>query len=262
VLFVYVCIAGGVVYTGASTLLARRPRKKARWLVPLRGQPPGGPSAAPQGGLVPPDETATSRYFTIASVSFGLSASGALFYSPLALASVPLTVYGTLPVFKRAAAALVTEGRGRMAMVQSIAVVGSLVTRHYVVASLLTWLYNYFMLVAQRVRQFNTLVWHGLEHDSRQFLAHIYGVRPHAVWVQAQGMEIEIPFEALRIGDIVVVHEGDLLPVRGTVVEGTAEVSLLLATGEARLVARRPGDHVIRASLVVSGKMCIRVERL
>ena len=85
-LFVYVCIAGGVVYAAASTLLARRPRKRAGWLVPLRGQPTGGPSAATQGGLMPPDETTTSRYFTIASVSFGLSASGALFYSPLALA--------------------------------------------------------------------------------------------------------------------------------------------------------------------------------
>ena len=118
------------------------------------------------------------------------------------------------------------------------------------------------MLVAQRVRHFNTLIWHGLEHDSRQFLAHIYGVRPPAVWVQAQGIEIEIPFETLRIGDIVVVHEADLLPVSGTVVGGTAEVSLLLAAGEARLVVERPGDHVIRASMVVSGKMCIRVEGL
>jgi cation transport ATPase len=59
-----------------------------------------------------------------------------------------------------------------------------------------------------------------------------------------------------------VVHEGDLLPVEGTVVEGSAEVSLLLATGEARLVAKRVGDHVTRASMVMSGTMCLRVDRL
>jgi cation transport ATPase len=262
VLFVNACIVGGVVYVGVSTLLRRRPGKKTRWLVPLYGQPPGDPSALPHEARMLPDEITASRYLTISSVSLGLSVAGRLFYSPLGLASVPLTVYGTLPVFERAVAALVTEGRLRMSVVQSVAVVGSLATRHYVVASLLTWLYDYFTLVATRVRHFNTLVWRSLEHDSRQVLAHIYGVRPHAVWVQAQGVEVEIPFEALRIGDVVVVHEGDLLPVEGTIVEGSAEVSLLLATGEARLVAKRVGDRVIRASMVVSGQMCLRVDSL
>jgi Cu2+-exporting ATPase len=209
-----------------------------------------------------PYEISTSRYLAISSVSLGFSVAGTLFYSPLGLASVPLTVYGTLPVFERAVGALVAEGRVRMSMVQSVAVVGSLATRHYVVASLLAWLYDYFTLVATWLRHFNTLVWRSLEHDSRQFLAHMYGVRPHAVWVQAQGVEVEIPFEALRIGDIMVVHEGDLLPVEGMIVEGSAEVSLLLATGEARLVAKRAGDRVSRASMVVTGQMCLRVDRL
>ncbi len=74
-------------------------------------------------------------------------------------------------------------------------------------------------------------------------------------------MEMSITCAALRVGD-VVVHEGDLLPGAGTVVEGTAEVSLLLATGEVRLVAKRVGDRVLPAAMVVSGKLCIRVERL
>ena len=60
----------------------------------------------------------------------------------------------------------------------------------------------------------------------------------------------------------MVVHEGDLLPVEGMIVEGSAEVSLLLATGEARLVAKRVGDRVSRASMVVTGQMCLRVDRL
>jgi cation transport ATPase len=262
VLFVNACIVGGVVYVGVSTLLKRRPGKKTRWLVPLHSRRPEDPSAVPHGRHVLPDEMTTSRYLTISSVSLGLSVAGTLFYSPLGLVSVPLTVYGTLPVLERAVAALVTEGRLRTSTVQSVAVVVSLATRHYVVASLLTCLHDYFSLVAQRARHFNTIVWRSLEHDSRQILAHIYGARPHAVWVQAQGAEVEIPFEALRMGDVVVVSEGDLLPVEGTIVEGSAEVSLLLATGEARLVAKRVGDRVIRASMVVSGKMCLRVDRL
>jgi cation transport ATPase len=59
-----------------------------------------------------------------------------------------------------------------------------------------------------------------------------------------------------------VVNAGDVVSAEGTVVEGTAEVSLLLASGEARVVAKRSGDRVVPSSMVVSGKMCIRVERL
>jgi cation transport ATPase len=261
-LFVNACIVGGVVYVGVSVLLRRRSRKGTRWLAPLPGQPIENPSAGMPGSDTLLEEMTSVRSLTIASVSLGLSVSGALWYTPLGLASVPVTVYGTLPVLERAATALVAEGRLHTSMVQSVAVVGSLATQHYIVASLLTWLHDYFLLVAQRVRRFHALVWRNLEHDSGQFLAGLYGVKPQAVWVQAQGTEMEIPFETLRIGDIIVVQEGDLLPVDGTLLEGTAEVNLLLATGQARMVTKRPGDRVSRASMVVSGKMYIRVESL
>ena len=261
-LFINVCLVGGVVYAGVTTLLKRRPRKTVRWLVPRNNQTPGGPSEVTPAGHMLPDERRASRSLTIASVALGLAVSGALWYRPLSLASVPLIVYGTLPVFEQAIAALITESRLKIATAESVVVVGTLATQHYVVAAFLTWFHAYFRLVAQRVRHFNTLVWRSLEHDSRQFLAHIYGVRPQDVWVQTQGMEMSIPFATLRVGDVVVVHEGDLLPVAGTVVEGTAEVSLLLATGEARLVTKRVGDHVLPAAMVVSGKLCICVEQL
>jgi cation transport ATPase len=262
VLFVHICIVGGVVYAGVKTLLKRRPLKKTLWLVTLHSQAPGSLSAATPAGSTIPDETTASRHLTTASVALGLSVSGALLYAPLSLASVPLTVYDALPMFERAWGALLTEGQLKMAVVQSVAIVGTLATRHYVAASFLTWLHYSFTLVALRVRHLNKLIWRGLEHDPAQFLAHIYGAKPHSVWVLAQGMEIEIPFERLRVEDIVVVNEGDVIPVEGTVVEGTAEVSLLLATGEARLVVKRNGDHVIPATMVVSGKMRIRVEGL
>ncbi len=261
-LFINVCLVGGVVYAGVTTLLKRRPRKTVRWLVPRNNQTPGGPSEVTPAGHMLPDERRASRSLTIASVALGLAVSGALWYRPLSLASAPLIVYGTLPVFEQAIAALITESRLKIATAESVVVVGTLVTQHYVVAAFFTWFHAYFRLVAQRVRHFNTLVWRSLEHDSRQFLAHIYGVRPQDVWVQTQGVEMSIPFATLRVGDVVVVHEGDLLPVAGTVVEGTAEVSLLLATGEALLVTKKFGDRVLPATMVVSGRMGIRVERL
>lgn len=116
--FVNARIVGGVVYAGIKTLVRRRPRKKTLGLATPSSQAPGGPSAAGLTGRMIPDETTTSRHLTTASVSLGLSMSGALFSTPLSLASVPLTVYNALPIFERAWADLFREGRLKMAMVQ------------------------------------------------------------------------------------------------------------------------------------------------
>ena len=114
------CVAGGVVYAGLKTFVKWRPRKKTAWLVKLDSWPQRDALPASEAGSMELDETTTSRSLTIASVSMGLSMSGALLYAPLSLASVPLTVYGTIPIFERTYSALFKEGRMRLAVVQSM----------------------------------------------------------------------------------------------------------------------------------------------
>lgn len=260
-LVINACITGGIVYAGLKTFVKWRPRKKAAWLVKLDSPPQRDSLPVRDAGSMEPDETRTSHYLTIASVSLGLSASGALLYAPLSLASLPLTVYGTIPIFERTYVALFKEGRMRMAVVQSIAVVGSLASQHYVLASFITWLHYCLALLAHRFR-------HGIELSQRileknpQFMDQVRGARRPSVWVIARGVEMEIPFEKLCVGDIMIVGESEVIPVEGTVVKGAAKVSLFLATGEARLVAKGVGDRVAPSTVVWSGKICLCVDRL
>ncbi len=261
-LLINACIAGGVVYAGLKTFVKWRPTKKTAWLVKLDSRPQRDALPASEAGSMELDETTTSRSLTIASVSMGLSMSGALLYAPLSLASVPLTVYGTIPIFERTYSALFKEGRMRLAVVQSIVIVGSLASQHYVLASFITWLHYCLALLAHRFR-------HGLELSRRmletnpQFMDQVRGAKRSSVWVMARhGVGMEIPIENLRIGDIVIANEGEVVPVEGTIVEGTAKVSLLLATGEARLVTKGVGDRVAPSTVVWSGKICLRVDRL
>jgi Cu2+-exporting ATPase len=60
----------------------------------------------------------------------------------------------------------------------------------------------------------------------------------------AEGELEEVPAEALRAGDRVVVPAGETLPADGWVRQGTSEIDESLLTGESRPVLRQPGDGV------------------
>jgi Cu2+-exporting ATPase len=59
----------------------------------------------------------------------------------------------------------------------------------------------------------------------------------------AHGLE-EVPSEALRAGDVVVVPPGRAVPADGVVLSGETELDEALLTGESAPVARGPGDPV------------------
>jgi cation transport ATPase len=262
VLFVTACIAGGVTYAGLKTLVKLRPRKRKHWLVRVNDQAPGeaSSSASSPGQVV--DRDTDSHYFRLASASLGLSMAGSLIYPPLALASVPFTVYVSLPVFERAYIALFKELRFKMAVVHAIMVVSLLATQHYILVSLLNWFHYYLAILAEQLRAFNRILTAELEHSYRQLMSQIYGVHPRHVWVMTNGVGVEIPLEDLRSGDVIVVSAGEIVPVQGTIVEGTAEVVQFRPTRALRPLEIRPGDIVEPSTMVLSGKINIRVARV
>jgi len=77
--------------------------------------------------------------------------------------------------------------------------------------------------------------------------------------VAADGTTTAVPVEALTAGDRVRVRQGERVPVDGTVAEGRATVDASLLTGEARPVAKTPGDAVVGGSVVQTNALDVRV---
>jgi len=259
VFFVTACIAGGVTYAGLKTFVKLRPRKRKNWLIRVPDQAPGEASSAASGNGQAVDQNTDAHYFRFASVSLGLSMAGSLLYAPLGLASVPLTLYVSLPVLENAYIAIFKELRFKMVVIHATMVVSMLATQHYILASLLNWFYYYLTLAARQLRAFNRILTAELEHSYRQFMSQVYGASPRMVWVMTNGVGVEIPFEDLRAGDVIVVSAGELVPVEGTVVEGAAEVVQIRSTRGAWPLDKRRGDSVVPSTMVLSGKIHIRV---
>lgn len=191
-----------------------------------------------------------NHYLSMSSLSLGLATTGSLVYRPLILASIPATIYVTLPIFQKAYEALVSGKSGRTALFNSILVIGTLTSGHYFIPAFLDWSY------------------HLVQKSWLQTKSNLKGVminlmrKTQFVWVRIEEGEVEIPREKLNIGDIIVVSENDIIPIGGTITDGSATIGQYFVTGDSQPIEKKIGDQVFPASYVLSGKVDIRVERL
>jgi Cu+-exporting ATPase len=77
----------------------------------------------------------------------------------------------------------------------------------------------------------------------------LMGLRAKTARVIRDGVEIEVPADDVRVGDVVVVKPGEKIPVDGVVVEGRSAIDESMLTGESLPVEKKPGDVVIGATL-------------
>jgi len=74
-------------------------------------------------------------------------------------------------------------------------------------------------------------------------------VRPSTELGTGAGLEVEVPVDDVRVGDVVLVKPGEKIPVDGVVVEGRSAVDESMLTGESLPLEKKPGDAVIGATL-------------
>src|SRR4029077_10717961 len=82
--------------------------------------------------------------------------------------------------------------------------------------------------------------------------------RPETARIERGGGAVELPAEALRPGDILIVKPGERFPGDGEVLEGESEADESLLTGESLPVAKKPGDRVIGGALNGDGLLRVR----
>jgi Cu+-exporting ATPase len=80
--------------------------------------------------------------------------------------------------------------------------------------------------------------------------------------IQEDGLEVDLPLEAVRVGDRLRVRPGEKVPVDGVVVEGASNVDESMLTGEPAPVGKRPGDRVAAGTVNGNGTLVVRAERV
>jgi Cu+-exporting ATPase len=88
----------------------------------------------------------------------------------------------------------------------------------------------------------------------------LLGLKARTARVLRDGKEEEVPIDAVRAGDTVLVRPGEKIPVDGTVTGGASYVDESMVTGEPVPVAKQPGDKVIGATINQNGAFRFRAE--
>ena len=81
-----------------------------------------------------------------------------------------------------------------------------------------------------------------------------------AVRVTDQGTE-DVPIDALREGDVVLIRPGAQVPADGLVIEGRSSVNESMITGESRSVDKEEKGEVIAGTVNGAGSLRVRVTR-
>jgi hypothetical protein len=76
-------------------------------------------------------EKEINRYLVVSNTSLVLTTLGGLVYPPLTIVSIPLLIYGSSYILKKAYDTVIKEHRIGIVIVESIAIVGFMVTGHF-----------------------------------------------------------------------------------------------------------------------------------
>ncbi len=85
---------------------------------------------------------------------------------------------------------------------------------------------------------------------------------PNTVTVERAQGEEKIPFSEIAVGDILIVKQGEYIPVDGKVVEGHAFVDRAAITGESMPIELEIGGQVTGADVVKSGYIKVVAEKV
>ena len=65
----------------------------------------------------------------------------------------------------------------------------------------------------------------------------------------------EIPVDEVKVGDIVIVREGDVIPIDGQILTGSSTIDQSTITGESIPVEKNDGDFVFAGTINLSSKL-------
>lgn len=107
----------------------------------------------------------------------------------------------------------------------------------------------------------NTLQAYAMDR-SRRAIDSLLKRRPPLAIVLRDGVEATVPIDDLRIGDMMVIRPGEMIPTDGVVRTGQTDMDESSITGESRGVPKAEGDLAYAGALNGTGSVEVEVTRL
>ena len=159
--------------------------------------------------------------------------------------------FGLYPLVKTGVRDLIKERKIGTEIFVTIATTIAMIGGEYVAGAVLMTI----ILIAEFIAELNT-------DRARASIKALIGSVPQFALVSANGKERKVPIAELKVGDVVLVRGGEKIPVDGTVVGGQGAVNEAPITGESLPLEKGLDASVLAGTVVESGALDIRTDKL
>ena len=94
---------------------------------------------------------------------------------------------------------------------------------------------------------------------SRKSIKDLMDIKPEYANLKTENDIKQVSPEEVKIGDIILVKEGEKVPLDGIVTKGTADLNTASLTGESKLTQVSENKNVLSGSIVVDGMIEVKV---
>jgi heavy metal translocating P-type ATPase len=198
------------------------------------------PQASPSHSLRAP--------LTLPTVSLLLAFSANPFVRAV---NLPLMLWNGYPIALRAWRVWRREGRLNVDVLDTLAILASLLQGNPMAGAIVTWLIK----LGDGIRDMTAA-------GSRRAVRELLEFQAKTAWVIRDGAVVSIPANELAVGDEVVVYPGEMIPVDGEIIHGRALIDQKTITGEGLPVTRGQGEAAFAATVIRDGQLTIRAIRV
>ncbi len=203
---------------------------------------------APDELLPPPFEPDTASFNMAASCgALGLSAV-ALAVPALGTAAIVGTLAASGHIFWSAGQSLLVDREIKVDILDAVVISLSLAFGYTIAGAFMVWIVDV-----------GDVLLDSSEKASTQMLSQVFGRQVRKTRRLEGGEEVDVLVSDLEVGDVIVTKTGEQIPVDGEVAFGDAMVDQHVLTGEFAPVERSAGEGVFAMTVVMAGKVAVKV---
>src|SRR2546427_1591300 len=164
--------------------------------------------------------------------------------------AIGASIIGGYPVFVETFRAL-RHRSINMEVSMTVAIVASLLVAQFTAAVVVT----FFVLLSEFIESYAV-------DKGRATILKLEKSVPRRALVRRNGAEVETDVETIQSGEVVIVRDGERIPVDGVILRGSGFVNQSAITGEALAVEKTNGSRVFAGSVDESGVLEVQTEKV
>ena len=165
--------------------------------------------------------------------------------------NMPLMLWNAYPIALRAWRVWRREGRLNVDVLDTLAIVASLIQGSHMAGAIVIWLIK----LGDWIRDLTAA-------GSRRAIGELLEFQIRMAWVIRDNVITSVPASQLAVDDHVVVYPGDVIPVDGEIIDGHAMIDQKTITGEGLPIMRAKGEAVFAATVIRDGQLTVRAIRV